>query len=271
MDRYVVIGNPVSHSLSPEIHAHFAQQTGDRLEYTRLLAPQGEFAETARRFFDSGGRGANVTLPFKLDAFRFASHVSRRAGIAGAANFLAAREGRIEADNTDGAGLVGDLERNLGFELEASRVLLVGAGGAASGVVGPILDAKPAMFVIANRTVERAQDLARRFAGHAGVSAVALDAVPEEDFDLVVNATSTSTLGQDLALPEHAWRPGALAYDMAYGPVAEAFLASARRRGMKTSDGLGMLVEQAAESFLLWRGTRPATTDILAQLRSRAS
>ncbi|MGZ5065284.1 MAG: shikimate dehydrogenase [Usitatibacter sp.] len=270
MDRYAVIGNPVAHSLSPDIHAHFARQTGEVLEYTRLLAPLGEFAETARRFFDSGGRGANITLPFKLDAFRFASRASPRAAVAGAANFLAAREGRIEADNTDGAGLVADLARNLGLEIAGRRILLVGAGGAASGVVGPLLDAKPAMLVIANRTAERARELARRFAANGAVSASALDAIPEADFDLVLNATATSILGQDLALPEHAWRPGALAYDMAYGPAAAAFLALARRRGMRASDGLGMLVEQAAESFLLWRGVRPATADILAQLRSRA-
>jgi shikimate dehydrogenase len=271
MDRYAVIGNPVSHSLSPAIHAHFARQTGELLEYSTLLAPLDDFAGTARRFFDSGARGANVTLPFKLDAFRFAPHASARATIAGAANFLASKNGRIEADNTDGAGLVADLARNLGVDLAASRILLLGAGGAARGVIGPLLDAKPRRLVIANRTVDRARELARRFAAEANVSAVALDAIPEEDFDLVLNATSTSIHGEELSVPDHACRRGALAYDMAYGPGAAAFLARARQRGMRASDGLGMLVEQAAESFLLWRGKRPATGEILAQLRSRGS
>jgi shikimate dehydrogenase len=271
MDRYAVIGNPVSHSLSPEIHAHFARQTGEVLEYSTLLAPLAEFAAAARRFFDSGARGANVTLPFKLDAYRFAAHATQRARIAGAANFLALDNGRVEADNTDGAGLVADLAGNLGVDLASSRILLLGAGGAARGVIGPLLDAKPRRLVIANRTVDRARELAQRFAGEANVSAVALDAIPDEDFDLVLNATSTSTHGQHLTLPDHACRRGALAYDMAYGLGAADFLARARQRGMKASDGLGMLVEQAAESFLLWRGKRPATGEILAQLRSRGS
>jgi shikimate dehydrogenase len=271
MDRYAVIGNPVSHSLSPAIHAHFARQLGEPLEYAALLAPLEGFAATAWQFFDGGGRGANVTLPFKLDAFRFAARASPRAQLAGAANFLAMDGEGIRADNTDGIGLIADLRDNLAVRLRGCRILILGAGGAARGVIAPLLEAKPARLVIANRTAERARELAQRFAGTGRLEAVALAAIPEEDFDLVLNATSTSTRAEPLALPSHALQAGALAYDMAYGPGAAAFLSLARAQGMKGCDGLGMLVEQAAESFTLWRGKRPATAEILAELRSRTA
>ncbi len=270
-DRYVVIGHPVSHSLSPAIHARFAQETGERLEYGALEAPLGAFGATARRFFDAGGAGANVTLPFKVDAFAFADRASARASAAGAANFLARRDGAIEADNTDGAGLVADLARNLGFALSGRRVLLLGAGGAARGVVGPLLAQRPAALLVANRTGARAGELARRFALAGPVDASDLASIPRAAFDLVVNATSTSTHGEPLALPAHVLVPGVLAYDMAYGPAAAAFLARARAGGARACDGLGMLVEQAAESFFLWRGRRPATAALLAELRARAA
>ncbi len=269
MDRYVVIGNPVSHSLSPAIHAHFARQTGESIEYTTLEAPRDDFASAARRFFDGGGAGANVTLPFKVDALRFAAQASERAAAAGAANFLARRDGRIEADNTDGVGLLADLTRNLGLRLAGSRILLLGAGGAARGVIAPLLAASPARVAIANRTPARAAELAQRFASGGRIDAYALDAIPRDDFDLVLNATSTSTNAQALPLAAHVLRPNAFAYDMAYGPAAREFLARARSLGMQASDGLGMLVEQAAESFFLWRGERPETQPLLAELRRR--
>jgi shikimate dehydrogenase len=269
MKRYAVIGNPVSHSLSPAIHAHFAAQLGEALEYTTLLVPLGGFAEHARRFFDEGARGANVTLPFKIDAFDFADAVSERARIAGAANFLAARDGRIEADNTDGAGLVADLVANHRFALQAKRVLMLGAGGAARGVIAPLLAERPARLVVANRTAARASELASLFAAAGPIEAVALDAIPKDNFDLVLNATSSSTHGERLVLPRHVLDSASLAYDMAYGPAARAFVGEAAARGVQASDGLGMLVEQAAESFFLWRGKRPATATILAELRQR--
>jgi shikimate dehydrogenase len=269
MDRYVVIGNPVSHSLSPAIHARFAEQMGERIEYATLLVAPGEFQRATRRFFETGGSGANVTLPFKVDAFDFADIRSERAEIAGAANFLQLRAGRIEADNTDGAGLVADLARNLGVRLRGSRILLVGAGGAARGVLAPLLAEKPARVAIANRTVERARELAAHFRPLGTIDAFALDAIPAGGFDLIVNATSASTNAESLALPQGVFDAQAFAYDMAYGPAARAFVDRARARGMKASDGLGMLVEQAAESFRLWRGKRPATAEVLAQLRSR--
>jgi shikimate dehydrogenase len=219
-------------------------------------------------FFGSGGRGANVTLPFKIEAFELAHARSERATLAGAANFLAAREGAIHADNTDGAGLVVDLERNLGVQLHGSNVLLLGAGGAARGVIAPVLARAPTRLLLANRTSATARDLARRFVHLGPVEAVALDSIPRARFDVVINATSTSTRGEALALPEHAITPESFVYEMAYGAAAASFLERARAAGARTADGLGMLVEQAAESYQLWRGRRPPTAPVIAALRS---
>jgi shikimate dehydrogenase len=268
MDRYVIIGNPVAHSLSPEIHAHFARAAQVVLEYTRLPAPPGGFAATARAFFDAGGAGANVTLPFKGDAFAFADAASERARAAGAANFLARRGASIAADNTDGAGLIADLEGNLGVALAGASILVLGAGGAAQGVLPALLARGPRRLVIANRSVERAAALAQRFGASGPVTASTFASLPAGRFDLVVNATSASLQGAALAVPESLFAPGVLAYDMAYGAPARAFLARAEAAGARASDGMGMLVEQAAESFYLWRGVRPETAGILAQLRS---
>ena len=271
MDRYVVIGNPVSHSLSPEIHARFAASLGERIEYGTLHAPEGEFAALAQRFFDQGGRGANVTLPFKVDAFRFAARASERARLAGAANFLARRGDSIEADNTDGTGLVADLTRNLGLELRGSRILVLGAGGAARGVIGALLALGPAELVIANRTPGRAIELADLFARAGPVRPVAWNAIPESLHALVINATSTSTKGEPLAIASHVLGPGVFAYDLAYGPAARPFADRARQAGARASDGLGMLVEQAAESYFLWRGRRPDAGAVLAELRAHVA
>ena len=268
MDRYAVLGNPVSHSLSPRIHARFGEITGDRIDYRAIEAPIGGFALFTEALFDSGVRGVNVTLPFKGEAFEMAAKRSDRAKVAGAANFLAMREGEIHADNTDGAGLVADLRTNLGINLEGARVLLVGAGGAARGVVAPLLDARVAALTIANRTVARAQEMTRHFGGR--IAASSLDGL-DGSFDVVINATSTSTQGVTLSLPPGVFA-GALAYDMMYGPKAEFFLGKAKAAGAAaTSDGLGMLVEQAAESFFLWRGQRPPTAPVLAELRTRTA
>lgn len=267
MDRYVVIGNPVAHSRSPEIHARFARATGEALSYGRLLVEPGDFARAAGEFFAGGGLGANVTLPFKVDAFAFARELTPRAEQAGAVNTLAARGGTILGDNTDGAGLVRDLTANLGLDLAGKRILLLGAGGAARGVVGPLLALAPAALVIANRTRERALELARAFAARGPVRDAGFDAMGS-GYDLVVNATSSSTRGEPLALPAGVLAPGATAYDMAYGEAARAFLQGARAAGARACDGLGMLVEQAAESFHLWRGKRPETAEVIAALRA---
>lgn len=266
MDRYVVIGNPVAHSRSPDIHALFARESGESLAYERLLAPLGEFDRVAGEFFAGGGCGANVTLPFKVDAWRLAADRTSRAELAGAVNWLAVMDGRLVGDNTDGAGLVADLTANLGIVLAGRRILLVGAGGASRGVVAPLLAERPGRLVIANRTKSRAVDLANRFASLGPVAGAGLDELAG-DFDVVVNATSSSTHGERLALPAGVLRAGVAAYDMAYGPAARAFLDEARAAGARAEDGLGMLVEQAAESFRLWRGKRPRTAPVIAALR----
>jgi shikimate dehydrogenase len=267
MDRYVVIGNPVAHSLSPDIHALFASQTGEAIRYERLLAPLDGFARTAREFFREGGLGANVTLPFKLDAFAFADEHTARARAAGAVNTLVRGPNGILGDNTDGAGLARDLTANLGLRLKGSRILLLGAGGAARGVLAPLLALEPASLVIANRTAGRAQELAERFRADGPVSGTGFTAL-EGEFDLVINATSSSTRGEPLELPGNLFRAGMTAYDMAYGATAGPFVHGARARGARASDGLGMLVEQAAESFFLWRGRRPQTAPVITALRA---
>ena len=268
MDRYAVIGNPVAHSLSPAIHSLFARETGEAMAYERLLVELGAFGRGARAFFQEGGCGANVTLPFKIDAFDFADARSPRAERAGAANFLMRRADGIFADNTDGAGLVTDLAVNQGFDIRGKRVLLAGAGGAARGVLAPLLACSPARVVIANRTPERAYQLAQAFASLGPVEGCALEDVGRASFDLLLNATSTSTRGEALALDDAVFANATLAYDMAYGPAARAFTARARGLGARACDGLGMLVEQAAESFVLWRGRRPSTAPVLAELRA---
>jgi len=268
--RFVVIGNPVGHSLSPAIHAQFAKETGIALEYTTLLAPLDGFRVAAKIFFlAQDGRGANITLPFKVEALHYATQATDRARLAGAANVLTARGQHIEADNTDGAGLIADLASNLGVSLAGARVALVGAGGAARGAIAPLLAARPASLVIANRTPDRAQVLAKEFASLGPIEPRGLEGLAGGAFDVLINATSTSTHGTPLELPAGALARGALAYDMAYGPAAKPFVEHARGLGARGSDGLGMLVEQAAEAFLVWHGTRPSTASVLATMRAR--
>lgn len=264
-DRYAVIGNPVAHSRSPEIHAEFARATGQDLEYGRILAPLDGFAAAVQAFRAAGGKGLNVTLPFKIEAWRYCARVSERARAAQAVNTLLFDGEEACGDNTDGAGLVRDLGLNVGFALAQKRVLLMGAGGAAQGVIGELLQAGIAELVIANRTVAKAEALASRFPGSVGCGYEALAA---RRFDLVVNATSAGLAGETPRLPHSVFAPGALAYDMVYGRETP-FLARARALGVRACDGLGMLVEQAAESFFLWRGVRPDTHVVLARLRAR--
>jgi shikimate dehydrogenase len=263
-DRYAVIGHPVAHSRSPDIHAAFARQTGEDIEYVRLLAPLDAFAATVESFRAGGGRGANVTLPFKEEAFRLAAASSHRARSAGAVNTLRFDADGMHGDNTDGIGLVRDIRDRLGCLLAGARVLLLGAGGAARGVVLPILQEGPARFVIANRTKERALSLAAGFG--APVEGAGLEDV-SEPFDVVINATSASIAGEPVALPRGTYAEGALAYDMMYGRQDTPFMAAARNQGAHVADGLGMLVEQAAESFFVWRGVRPQTRPVLEKLR----
>lgn len=267
-DKYVVIGNPIHHSRSPDIHAAFARQTGQDISYARLLAPLDGFARTLLEFRDAGGRGANVTVPFKEEAWRIAGSASRRAELAGAANTLRFDGQSIHADNTDGGGLVNDIRDNLGFTLRGKRILLMGSGGAARGVVPAIMTEQPAWLVIANRTSERASALAQRFFPLGIVDACGYSALQGLEFDCVINATSASLNGELPPLPAQLFAPDSLAYDMMYGPQPTPFMQFAGEQGAaRIEDGLGMLVEQAALAFELWRGLRPETASVLAELR----
>ncbi len=267
-DRYALIGHPVGHSKSPLIHGLFAQATGQDLSYAAIEAPLDGFADTLTRFRANGGRGANVTLPFKLQAFELATDPSETARLAGAANTLKFEAGdRIRADNTDGVGLVNDLQRNLGCPLAGRRVLLLGAGGATRGAILPIAAQKPALLAVANRTADKAHALRSAFAAHATLQTCGLDELRGEAFDVVINATSTGLTQAALPLPDSVFAPGAVAYDMVYGKGLTPFLRQARAAGAATvADGVGMLVEQAAESFTLWRGVRPDTRAVIQQL-----
>jgi shikimate dehydrogenase len=265
-DRYAVIGHPVAHSKSPWIHAEFARQTGQDIEYLRIEAPLDGFARTVDAFRAAGGRGANVTLPFKDQASRYCgTALTERARLAGAVNTLVFADHGVSGDNTDGVGLLRDLTVNLAREIAGARVLLLGAGGAARGVLAPLLAARPSRLVVANRTAQKARDLARRFETAA---AGGFEEFRSEQFDLLINATSAGLAGEAPPLAAAAFAPGALAYDMVYGRDTP-FLALARSAGAAAHDGSGMLVEQAAESFLVWRGVRPETAPVLAALRGR--
>jgi shikimate dehydrogenase len=260
-DRYAVIGNPVAHSKSPQIHAEFARATGQDIDYSRLEAPLDAFGETVERWRAEGGKGLNVTLPFKREAYRLCAQVSERARVAQAVNTMRFHDSF--GDNTDGVGLIRDLNSNLGVNLKGKDVLLLGAGGAAQGVVGALREAGVARLVIANRTVSRAQALTERF---PGTLASGYDALAGERFEVVINATSASLGGEAPPVPAEVLKNATLAYDMVYGRDTP-FLAAARRAGARACDGLGMLVEQAAESFFIWRGVRPATRPVLEKLR----
>jgi len=264
--RYAVIGNPVAHSKSPWIHAEFARQTRQDIDYGCIEAPLDGFARTVDEFRAAGGRGANVTLPFKDQAYRYcADAVSARARTAGVVNTLIFESGKVRGDNTDGIGLLRDLTVNLGRAIAGARVLLMGAGGAAQGVLAPLLAAHPERLMVANRTAEKAQRLAQRYGASAGGG---YDALRGEQFDLLINATSAGLDDAAPPLPPGVFAPGALGYDMVYGRDTP-FLALARAAGAAAHDGSGMLVEQAAESFHLWRGLRPDTVPVLAALRRR--
>jgi shikimate dehydrogenase len=273
-DRYAVIGHPVEHSLSPRIHAAFAGATGEDLAYDRILAPPDGFRAAALAFRDGGGRGLNVTLPFKHEAWELADSHSDYARAAGAVNTLSFEDGRIAGHNTDGVGLTRDLRDNLDCAIRGRRVLLMGAGGAVYGVMGALLREEPRGIVVANRTVEKARALVAHFAGQhrlaaEGVAACSYAALAGARFDLVVNATS-SGLGDGMPpLPRDAFAPGALAYEMVYGRETP-FMRFASECGARAADGLGMLVEQAAESFHIWRGVRPATQPVIRLLSQKA-
>jgi len=267
--RYAVMGNPVAHSKSPEIHQHFARQFGHPIEYLAIQVDPGGFPQAVEQFRASGGSGLNVTVPFKLDAFRLADHLSDRAKLAGAANTLKFEtDGKIFGDNTDGIGLVHDIELNLSVPLKEKQVLVLGAGGAVRGVLGPILKHHPARVVIANRTISKARDIAETFGDQGTIEVCTFDNLRGKHFDIVINGTSSSLKNELPPLPETLYARGALAYDMMYGDRPTPFMEwSALHNAANVTDGLGMLVEQAAESYFVWHGVRPDTKPVIAALR----
>ena len=271
MDHYVLAGNPVEHSQSPFIHAEFARQTGQEMAYGRLLWPMGHFAESVRALAESGAKGCNITVPFKFDAFREGRRLTDRARLAEAANVLRFDADGWLADNTDGIGLVHDIERNAGIAIAGRRVLLIGAGGAASGALGPLLAAGPHTLVVANRTLEKARALTERHRAVAGRTLLQIAPLADcgTDYDIVINASASSLQGVGVPVAAQVLKRDALALDMMYGAAAQPFLAWAQAHGARGRDGLGMLVEQAAAAFELWRGVRPDTAPVLAALRTR--
>jgi shikimate dehydrogenase len=271
-DSYCVMGNPVEHSKSPWIHARFAQLTGQDIQYGKRLIPMDGFAAGVQAFRAEGGKGCNVTVPFKFESPALATQLTPRAQLAQAANTLRFDGDAVLGDNTDGVGLVNDIQANAGVALRARDLLLVGAGGAAAGVLGPLIEIGLRRIVVANRTRAKAAALIERHAALAERHGVELEA-PELSqvhgaFDVVVNATASSLSGAGVPVASSVLKPGALACDMMYGPAAQGFIAWARDHGAAPRDGLGMLVEQAAESFLLWRGVRPPSALVLAELRA---
>lgn len=272
-DPYGVVGHPVGHSLSPFIHSMFARETGQAMSYRLFDVSAAEFAGFVARFFDRGGRGLNITVPHKVAAVEAANELSTRATHAAAVNTLALRDdGTIFADNTDGVGLVRDLCDNLGLVVTNRRVLIIGAGGATRGVLAPLLGLSPTLVVIANRTPERAAALAAAFADLGATHGVGFEDIGSEPFDLIINATSASLSGEMPPVPLTAVSRATVCYDLAYGRAATAFVDWARAHGAAQAlQGWGMLVEQAAEAFRLWRGIRPSTATVLMALKERAA
>jgi shikimate dehydrogenase len=271
-DKYAVFGNPIDHSKSPEIHRQFAEETGQALSYEKqLVDPQG-FEAAADAFFAGGGKGLNITVPFKQDAYAYVARTTPRARRAGAVNTLSKEDdGTILGDTTDGVGLVTDIKHNLGWQIRHKKVLILGAGGAVRGVLEPLLEEQPQHIIIANRTVDKALQLAKGFAEFGYLLGCGFDMLDEQQFDVIINGTSASLQGELPPLPECLINAdgSTVCYDMLYGAEPTPFMQWASERGAKVSDGLGMLVGQAAESFALWRGVRPQTAPVISSLRAK--
>lgn len=268
IDLYAVIGNPIVHSKSPFIHAAFARETGQAMSYVAIEGPLGGFAARVDAFRREGGRGLNVTTPFKLDAFAYATDLSESARRAGAVNAMKFEGERAYAENFDGVGLVNDIRRNLGYRMSGKRVLMLGAGGAARGAILPFLSERPAILTIVNRTADKARALAAQFSAYGDLRGVGYGELDRlGPFDLVVNATSASLAGEAPPIPAGSFASGCLAYELAYGKGLTPFLRIAESSGAgRVADGVGMLVEQAAEAFEWWRGVRPATAPLIERL-----
>jgi shikimate dehydrogenase len=273
-DKYAVFGNPIAHSKSPDIHRQFAEQTGQDLSYSKQLVAEDGFEAAANAFFASGGKGLNITVPFKQDAYAYVARTTPRARRAGAVNTLSLEaDGTILGDTTDGVGLVSDIVNNLGWEIRHKRVLVLGAGGAVRGVLEPLLEQQPQHIVIANRTVDKALQLSKGFAEFGYLLGCGFDMLGEQQFDLIINGTSAGLQGELPPLPDSLIDANGTTacYDMLYGAEPTPFIQWAAQRGAQVSDGLGMLVGQAAESFALWRGVRPETAPVIANLRDQLS
>ncbi len=269
-DRYAVIGNPITHSKSPEIHAYFAAQLKQDLIYEPLLAPLNGFVASVRDFIAQGGKGMNVTVPFKLEAYALASKCTARARAAGAVNTLSFDGDAILADNTDGIGLITDIMANAGVAINGKRILLLGAGGAARGVILPLLEQQPSQLVIANRTSTKADQLVNQFDTEGAVVARDFGGLDVEGtFDIVINSTSASMAAELPPIPASMFTKETLAYDMMYGREPTVFMRFSAQHGAQVRDGLGMLIEQAAEAFFIWRGIRPNTAAVFGELRSK--
>jgi shikimate dehydrogenase len=271
-DRYGVMGYPVSHSRSPVIHRLFALQTGENIQYELLQVTPDKLEAAVRQFQRTGGKGLNITVPHKAEVVKLCDHLSERAATAGAVNTLTFREGEIHGENTDGIGLLRDLALNHTFAIENANILILGAGGATRGIIGPLLEMQPASLCIANRTIDKAQALVEHFGRFGKISACRFNMVPvTEPYDLIINATSAGVKGETPPYPAAAVSPGTLCYDLSYGLSPTPFSVWARERGAEVSVmGWGMLVEQAAESFFIWRGVRPDTAPVLRQMKITA-
>ena len=264
IDQYAVFGNPIAHSKSPFLHSVFAEQTRQSMDYSAILTPLDLFEVTVRQFIEDGGRGANVTLPFKIEAFDLCCELTTRAEAAGAVNTLSFKDNQILGDNTDGCGLVQDITVNAAIDLHDKHILLIGAGGAARGVVLPLLECHPVELTIANRNSEKAHQLANEFKRYGKITYADFGNLHHQ-YDVVINATSSSIEAQRPGVPDTIYRPGTLAYDMMYGNHPTPFMEHAAQLGAQTRNGWGMLVEQAAEAFYVWRGVKPDTGDLLVK------
>ena len=274
VDKYAVFGNPIGHSRSPQIHSAFAAETDQALSYTKQLVEVDGFDAAADEFFATGGKGLNITVPFKQDAYSYAARLTPRARHAGAVNTLSLQDdGTVLGDTTDGVGLVNDIVQNLGWQIRAKRVLVLGAGGAVRGILEPLMAQQPQHVVIANRTVDKALQLSKGFAELGYLLGCGYDMLGEQQFDLIINGTSAGLQGDLPPLPNSLINPEAatVCYDMLYGAEPTPFMQWATERGAQVSDGLGMLVGQAAESFALWRDVRPETASVIANLRAELS
>ena len=267
MDNYAVFGNPIKHSLSPTIHAYFAKQTGHDFVYKKILAPIDGFTQSALKFTKSGGKGFNVTLPFKIEAYNISKHLTLNAKIAGAVNTVKIKNNEFYGENTDGKGLINDLRNNIGISLEGKDILILGAGGAAQGILLNLLEQNPLRILIANRTKSKAEKLVMDFAKHGKVCGFGIDQIKTDPVDIVINTTSAS-LSCDMPKILPGVAKGAFCYDLMYGKKT-AFMNWAEQAGANgISDGLGMLVEQAAEAYYFWHGVMPQTKEVLSSLRA---